>query len=355
MEKLLENLGRLRVSFSSSYFGIHWKINSLLTIVMGLWMTYYQSSHNELVCHKNSGKEVLTEHCWSSLYFLQPTKGKGAVIDVNTWMLLYPFLVGQLVLLIIPFLLWFSYDRHYLVQPSHEFKNDPEKLVDFFLKTVRANGRYILIFHVLEMLNMVLVTVAILIKIYVFKLGPMGFLSIIMNKEPSILDSIFPENGICTETRNSHIPDLPDIRHYKCLLHLNWQRSYIFYGNSWWLVILWCGGVLQLLKTLAVVMLKPLRVFRLEQQGGKLRSKLKLCHIANQMDYADYMVALGLGSRMTTSTFNEFVVALYNRLVPVPDVDGDLEDNQQDQETIQLNQFDNTEDGHLASVQQCDD
>ena len=73
------------------------------------------------------------------------------------------------------------------------------------------------------------------------------------------------------------------------------------------------------------------------------------------MDYADYMVALGLGSRMTTSTFNEFVVALYNRLVPVPDVDGDLEDNQQDQETIQLNQFDNTEDGHLASVQQCDD
>ena len=157
------------------------------------------------------------------------------------------------------------------------------------------------------------------------------------------------------ELTNPYLPDLPDIRHYKCLLHLNWQRRIIFYGNSLWLVILWCCGVLQLLKTLAVVMLKPLRVFRLEQQGGKLRSKLKLCHIANQMDYADYMVALGLGSRMTTSTFNEFVVALYNRLVPVPDVDGDLEDNQQDQETIQLNQFDNTEDGHLASVQQCDD
>ena len=337
MEKVIEKLGQLRPSFTSNYFSLHLTINSTLTLLIGIWMTYYKTSHNELVCHKNRGKEVLTEHCWSSLYYLQSTKGQGAVIDVNTWMLMYPFIIGQFLLLIIPFLLWFSYDRHYLVQPSHEFKNDPEKLADFFLNTYRGNGRYIFTFHVLEMLNMVLVTVVILLKIYIFKLGWMDLLSIVMNKEPSILDSIFPDSGICTEHRNSHIPDLPDIRHYKCLLHLNWQRRIIFTCNTWWLACLWGFGILQLLKTLAFVSMKCLRVMRLKQKGGKLGPKVKLGQIASDMFYADYMVTLAFCGLLTPSTFNQFVEALHKKLVP--DQDGDTEDEHQetsDWDTMQM-------------------
>ena len=355
MEKVVQQLAQVKVSFSSTYITFHRIFNGLWTLVAGIWISYYHIAHHEIVCHKNSGKEVVLEHCWSSLYYLQPTNGTDQhIIDVNTWMLLYPFLIGQFLLLIIPFILWSIYDKKYLVKPSHEFKDDAKKLAGFFLNTFRGNGRYICTFHIFEMMHMMVVTIVLFLKSKIFKLEPMDLLSILMDKEPSHLDNIFPDSGICTDTRTSHIPGLPDVDHFKCLLHLNWLRRTIFFGNSWWLVILWCYGVLQLLKTLAFVMFKPLRVFRLKLKGGKLGSKLKICHIADQMDYADYMVALGLGSRLTTSIFNEFVVALYNRLVPVQDDD----DNQQDQDTFQmslLNQSGMAEEGDPASVQQCDD
>ena len=357
MEKALERLAHMKVSLSSTYITFHRIFNGLWTLVAGIWISYYHIAHSEMVCHKNSGKEVVLEHCWSALYYLKSTNGTDQhIIDVNTWMLLYPFLTGQFLLLIIPFFLWSCYDKKYLVTSCHEFKDDAKKLADFFLNTFRGNGNYIFTFHIFEMLHMVVVTVVLYVKTRIFKLEPMDLLSILMNKEPSILDSIFPDSGICTDTRTSHIPGLPDVDHFKCLLHLNWLRRTIFLGNSWWLVILWCFGIFQLVKTLAFVLIKPLRVFRLKLLGGKLGSKLKICHIGDQLDYADYMVALGLGSRLTSSTFNEFVVALYNRLVPAQDSDDELDDNQQD--TIQMtlwNQSGMAEEGHLASVQQCDD
>ena len=355
MEKVAQTISQLKVSFTSSFFNLC-LINIVWTLVIGVWITYYDKNHNELVCHTNSGVSVLPQHCWVSLYNLEPAMDNGTTVatETNTWMIIYPVIFGQSLGLIVPFLLWFIYDRHYLVKPCQEFKEDAENLVQFFINNFRGHGRYISIFHILEMLHLLVVATIVSLKCYYFKLGPVDFLSVLMGDEASILDRIFPDNAICTVTKNSFRPDLPDVHHYKCLLHLNWLRRTIFMMNSLWLAFLMCCGLLQLLKTLALVMIVPLRLFRLKQQVGRLGCKEQLCHVVAQLDYADYVVIVGLGGRLATRTFNDFIEALYTRFEGSDDGD----QGESDGSTIQmslLNQSGDSENRNLASMQQCDD
>ena len=345
-------LTSLSCSINSLYMKAHSFLNAALLLLVVALMSYYRAEHEELVCHKNSGRTVLIEHCWKNLY--KPGTMSTDRIEMDLWMVGYPAMWGQAIALFLPYLGWFLYDRGTLLKSTEGIRDDPGQVADFFITTYGGNGKYVFVFNALETLNLILVTATLLVTAFIFRLGLADIVPILMGNEPSILDTIFPDIGMCTDSTTSHIPNLPDVHHYECLLHLSWVRRLIFSFNAWWLVILWCWGVLQLVKTVAFCTIKQLRVYRFRLQGGKLGAKTKLGQVATEMDYADFVVALALGDQLTTGNFNKFVERLYREVCAGHDgiihsmVDNELaadSDSDADWDTMQMSQLAQAEEG----------
>ena len=117
-------------SLTSWYFMLHYRLHTVIGAGLLAYFAYFYTFNVDFVCYCEPDMKIVFEtHCWNQM-------------DEVQWQKLIPFVGGQLMVLLVPFLIWKMKDGNRLSVVASSDSMD--EIVDFFVSTRRKNKMYVL-------------------------------------------------------------------------------------------------------------------------------------------------------------------------------------------------------------------
>ena len=302
-------------SLTSWYFMLHYRLHTVIGAGLLAYFAYFYTFNVDFVCHCEPDMKIVFEtHCWNQM-------------DEVQWQKLIPFVGGQLMVLLVPFLIWKIKDGNRLSVVASSDSMD--EIVDFFVSTRRKNKMYVLSYTFFELFNMLLVALLCWLIYWIFGvtfLDAYNYLYYNMVEENgTVWHQVFPLHAKCKWSHHSMIPGKTDVYSSGCDIKLNGVRRNIILFDLWFLTILGGCGVLNCFLKLLLVIVKPLRQWRLWSISGCLSPVMAQNALARNLDYCDFVVLVGIGDQVTAQLFDNLCMELHSQLYQIFDDDESTE------------------------------
>ena len=286
-----------------------------------LYFGYFFSFSHNIVCYSDPHlKDEFETHCWNNM-------------EIVVWKHAMPIIATQMGLLLVPFLIWKLKDRNLLARITSDSE---EAIVDFFITTRKQHKMYVCTYLFLELCNLVLV--ALLSWLMYWMLGVTFFdVYADLQTDPytnqdrrNFWDQIFPLHSKCEWTHESMVAGARDRYSSGCDIKLNGLRKNIMVADVWFLTGLGLLGIFNILFRLLVVLVKPLRRYRLKWSGGCLSPTIALNAFANHLGFCDFFVLAGIGDQVSAHVFTNLCICLHSRMYQLDVADQNDDDKEQD-------------------------
>lgn len=238
--------------------------------------------------------------------------------NVNSFKIIFIFIIGEILFLTLPFVVWSSIDKGQQIRKVGEAiaKIDGKKdklnyIYNFFLQQHNCNGLYVKTFLVLEQLNLFCSSLCFVFISLNWEIMPKDVYHFFLQKCGKIFE-IFPMMTGCTYELNGIIPGSTDFLETACFININEVYRVIVTGLYVWLLILMALGIGNIFKRILQLCFRPVRSLSLNNSTFNVNTTL----LVRVLSFSDYFIIENLSRHIENELFSNFCNAILEELCP---------------------------------------
>ena len=258
-------------------------------------------------------QDMFEAFCWVNSTYTEANDKKR----MNNFQLFYSLLWLDIVLLIVPYLVWRLLDNQWLLKAVNEMldgekeRDESSRLLGLFTKhfcdNLNTSGPNVLWFNMLELVNFGMVLVIMALLLVTLDTTPTEMVENVFQFKESYLEQMFPVQVHCMLQYNGLGGVLSDQEGTLCIVPQNKINQIVFVWLTIWNIILLSAGVLNTVWRVLTFALSWVRYKHLLTIAGPLAVKGDVMKLSKRLCYSDYVVVTSIGSQCNCLIYNEFL------------------------------------------------